>query len=98
MGPSPMDVDIEAFGVLPTRETIETNGMTAIGKGGCVSPGMVIGGDDDGRPQNASFSMTLRHRGPLTKQLLLSRRLLHRSGVGYLDESVPLLLSTIIDG
>ena len=55
MGPSPMDVDIEAFGVLPTRETIETNDMTAIGKGGCVSPGMVIGGDDDGRPQTHHF-------------------------------------------
>ena len=99
MGPSHMDfINNDASGVLPTSETIGTNGMPAIGKGG---------GAGDGRPRNASFSMTSQYRGPLNKQLLqnykpttpsnLSRRILHRSGVGYLDESVPLVLSSMAD-
>ena len=100
MGPSPMDVDS-----LPTSsETIVTNGMSAIGKGASITSS----GGVDGRPRNVSFSMTSQYyRGPQNKQLLqkytpttpsnLSRRILHRSGVGYIDESVPLLLSSMAD-
>lgn len=88
MGSSPM-MDVDS---LPTNEAILTNGMPVVGKG--------VGGVD-GRPRNASFSMTSQYRllqnyKPTTPSNL-SRRILHRSGVGYLDESVPLLLSSMAD-